>query len=263
MPLLEFGHVDPDEMLLGIEQEFGERLAELRLADTVGPRNRNDPYGRFGSDRPERERRIASATSRTASSWPTTRRCSASSMCSSLSRSPCIIFDTGMPVARETTSAISSAPTSVRRSCAFFGDFASFVSALLSWASSCGSWPYCSSDIFCQSPLRRASSICSLILSISSLMCCVPTTFDFSACQTSFRSEYSRSSFAISCSISDRRFSTPRRFLLHRFALDLQLNDAAVEPVHRLGFESISMRMRAAASSIRSIALSGRKRSVM
>jgi hypothetical protein len=33
-----------------------------------------------------------------------------------LSRSPCIIRDTGMPVARDTTSAISSAPTCVRSS---------------------------------------------------------------------------------------------------------------------------------------------------
>ena len=67
-------------------------------------------------------------------------------MCRSLSRSPCIIFDTGMPVARETTSAISSAPTCVRRSCGFFASSsASFLSAFLSCASSCGSLPYCSS----------------------------------------------------------------------------------------------------------------------
>ena len=51
--------------------------------------------------------------------------------------------------------------------------------------------------------------------------------------------------------------------LLQRLALDLQLHDAAVELVDFLGLESIAMRSRAAASSIRSIALSGRKRSVM
>ena len=67
---------------------------------------------------------MASDTRRTASSWPTTRSCSFASICSSFSRSPCIIFDTGMPVARDTTSAISSAPTSVRSSRALpgFGD---------------------------------------------------------------------------------------------------------------------------------------------
>src|SRR5687768_9646910 len=71
------------------------------LPTPVGPRNRNEPYGRFGSPRPARWRRIASETRRTASSCPTTRRCSASSMSSSFSRSPCIIFETGMPVAQE------------------------------------------------------------------------------------------------------------------------------------------------------------------
>ena len=117
---MELGHVDADQVLLGIEQELGERLAELGLADAGRPEEQERAVGAVGIGKPERERRIASETSRTASSWPTTRLCSASSMCSSLSRSPCIIFDTGMPVARETTSAISSAPTCVRRSCGFF-----------------------------------------------------------------------------------------------------------------------------------------------
>ncbi len=87
------------------------------LPTPVGPRNRNEPIGRFGSDRPARERRMASATAVMASSWPTTRSCSLASICSSLSRSPCISLQTGMPVARDTTSAISSAPTIVRSSC--------------------------------------------------------------------------------------------------------------------------------------------------
>ena len=87
------------------------------LPTPVGPRKRNEPVGRFGSERPERERRIALATAAIASSWPTTRSCSFCSISSSLSRSPCISLATGMPVARATTSAISSAPTSVRSSC--------------------------------------------------------------------------------------------------------------------------------------------------
>ncbi len=87
------------------------------LPTPVGPRNRNEPVGRFGSDRPERERRMALATALIASSWPTTRSCSRPSISSSFSRSPCISLDTGMPVARATTSAISSAPTIVRSSC--------------------------------------------------------------------------------------------------------------------------------------------------
>ena len=43
------------------------------LPTPVGPRNRNEPLGRRGSDSPARERRIAFETMRTASSWPTTR----------------------------------------------------------------------------------------------------------------------------------------------------------------------------------------------
>jgi hypothetical protein len=36
MPLLELRHVDPDEMLFRVEHEFGQRLAELGLADAGG-----------------------------------------------------------------------------------------------------------------------------------------------------------------------------------------------------------------------------------
>ncbi len=38
------------------------------LPTPVGPRNRNDPFGRRGSDKPARVRRIAFATMRSASS---------------------------------------------------------------------------------------------------------------------------------------------------------------------------------------------------
>ena len=40
----------------------------------------NDPLGRLGSFRPARVRRMAWLTARMASSWPTTRLCSSSSM---------------------------------------------------------------------------------------------------------------------------------------------------------------------------------------
>ena len=128
VPLLELGHVDADQMLLGVEQEFGERLAELGLAHARRAEEQERAVRAVGVGRaPSASGGSRPATRRTASSWPTTRRCSASSMCRSLSRSPCIIFDTGMPVARDTTSAISSAPTCVRRSCGFFAS--SFVAS--------------------------------------------------------------------------------------------------------------------------------------
>ena len=82
------------------------------LPTPVGPRNRKLPIGRSGSPSPARERRTASATAATASSWPTTRSCRCSSRRSSRSRSSSVSWLTGMPVARETTSAMSSTPTS-------------------------------------------------------------------------------------------------------------------------------------------------------
>ena len=82
------------------------------LPTPVGPRKRNEPIGRFGSERPARLRRMALATARTASSWPTTRACSVSSSRTSLSTSPSISRVTGTPVHRLTTSATSSASTS-------------------------------------------------------------------------------------------------------------------------------------------------------
>ena len=78
----------------------------------VGPRNRNEPIGRFGSPSPARLRRTASDTARTASSWPITRLARRSSIFMSFSRSPSSIRVTGTPVQRETTEAISSGVTS-------------------------------------------------------------------------------------------------------------------------------------------------------
>src|SRR5208283_1484842 len=69
-----------------------------------------------GSLKPARERRMALATMRTASSWPMTRFSSASSMRSSFSFSPSSILLTGMPVHLDTTSAISSSVTLLRTS---------------------------------------------------------------------------------------------------------------------------------------------------
>ncbi len=81
-------------------------LVSSVLPTPVGPRNMNEPIGRFGSCRPARARRTAVATACTASSWPTTRFASASSILRILSRSPSSILSTGTPVHRDTTPAI-------------------------------------------------------------------------------------------------------------------------------------------------------------
>ena len=84
------------------------------------------PVGPEEQERAGRPVRIGQARARAAdrvgdrARWPRPgrrRARAAASICSSLSRSPCISLATGMPVARDTTSAISSAPTSVRSSC--------------------------------------------------------------------------------------------------------------------------------------------------
>ena len=87
-------------------------LASSVLPVPVGPRNRNDPVGRFGSEMPARERRTASLTARTASFWPISRSPMTSSIRSSLAVSPSSSRPVGMPVQASTTSAICSAPTS-------------------------------------------------------------------------------------------------------------------------------------------------------
>ena len=86
-------------------------LVSSVLPTPVGPRNRNDPSGRFGSFSPARARRTAFDTASTASCWPITRRPIASSMRNSFSRSPSSILSTGMPVQRSTTWAICSGVT--------------------------------------------------------------------------------------------------------------------------------------------------------
>src|SRR5690606_32227476 len=71
--LLVLAHVDADHGPLVVEQVLGQGPASSVLPTPVGPRNRKLPMGRWGSDRPARERRMALATTDTAASWPTTR----------------------------------------------------------------------------------------------------------------------------------------------------------------------------------------------
>ena len=85
---------------------------ELGLAD-AGRAEEDERADRpVGVLRPERARRSALATGSTASSWPTTRSCSRSSMWISFSVSPSSSGATGIPVQRATTSATSSSSTS-------------------------------------------------------------------------------------------------------------------------------------------------------
>ena len=87
-------------------------LASSVLPTPVGPKNRNEPIGRFGSCRPTRPLRIAFATALTASSCPITLRCRVSSSFRSRSLSRSVRRCTGTLDQREITPATSSAVTS-------------------------------------------------------------------------------------------------------------------------------------------------------
>jgi len=83
------------------------RLATSVLPTPVGPRNRKEPTGRFGLLSPARPRRMARARAEIPSSWLMMCRCSSSSMRSSLFISSSLIWATGTPVQRATTSSMS------------------------------------------------------------------------------------------------------------------------------------------------------------
>ena len=164
------------------------------LPTPVGPKNKNEPIGRFGSAKPARERRIAFDTATTASSCPTTFSCSFASIESSLSRSPCSIFATGIPVQRERISAISFSPTLLTSkliSCI------SACEAKSSLRSNSGIRPYCNSLMRCKSPARLATSKSNRACSNSVLITCVPCSDAFSAFHTSSNSLYWLSSCLI------------------------------------------------------------------
>ena len=87
------------------------------LPTPVGPKNKKEPFGRLGSDIPDRDRRTALETAVIASLCPMTRWCRASSISNNRCLSLCNILLTGIPVERETTSAISSSVTRFLSSC--------------------------------------------------------------------------------------------------------------------------------------------------
>ena len=209
-------------------------LVSSVLPTPVGPRNRNDPFGRFGSDRPARERRIASATAVSASPWPTTRLPSASSMRSSLSFSPSSILLTGMPVHLETISAISSSVTL----------FLSRRVSPVSWprrrqpASSRapGIFPYWSSDMRARSWPRRAASrsmaralqlFLDRGLALHGGLLGLPDLVQVRVLPLQ--------RLELGLQVREPLLRRVVGLLLQGHLLDLELDDAAVEPVHLLG----------------------------
>src|SRR5438093_1349913 len=239
-------------------------FASSVLPTPVGPRNRNEPSGRFGSCMPARARRTAFATTVTASSCPTTRSCSRSSILRSFATSPSRSFVTGMPVHFATTSAMSSGVTSSVSILRPFWSDASRSSAVRTSFSRLASVPYLSSAAFAKSAARSARSMSariasrrpffSRISSIAAFSCfqCARSSDELSFSSARSRSSRARRSFE-AWSVSRR--SASRSTSSWRMRRSTSSSSA--------GIESISIRSFDADSSTRSMALSGRNRSVM
>ena len=125
------------------------------LPTPVGPRNKNEPIGRFGSFSPTRPLRTAFATAVTASSCPTTLLWSVCSNFCKRTPSDSWSFCTGIFVQSDTTAATSSSVTSgFLPACFFWKRF--FVCIIFFWASSFSARIVEAST---RSPARIASSI--------------------------------------------------------------------------------------------------------
>ena len=207
---------------------------------------------------------IASATSWTASSWPTTRSCRISSSRSSFSRSPSCSRLTGMPVQRDTMAAISSSVTTSRRSLRatlLLGEALLFrlqvsleigqlaVPQLGGTVEVVGAFGH----------LRFVSDLLDLLPQRLHLL---------SACRSA--SHWARmASASARRSASSLRSSSSRDLLAGSVSLASAASSISSRVTRRVsssssaGIESISVRSIAQASSTRSIALSGRNRSEM
>ena len=179
------------------------------------------------------------------------------SMLSSLSRSPSSILSTGMPVQRLTTPAISCAVTSSRSIA-----LPAAASATSSCFSKPGIVPYCSSPALARSPERCACSNSMRAPSSRSLIFASAEILSFSACQRCVSSSDCCSRLASSPSrLAKRSFDAASLSLpsASRSIFSWMMRRSSVSISS--GFDSTSIRKRDAASSMRSMALSGRNRS--
>jgi len=234
------------------------------LPTPVGPRKMNEPMGRLGSCSPLRDRRTALATAWTASFCPTTRCSSRSSIRTSFSRSPSSIRATGMPVQAATTLAMSSSETSCASRRWPWGFSCSVFSAAASFFCSSGRRPYWIWAARFKSLRRWACSSSSFVCSIWLLIMLTALMAAFSFCHWAFNCRDCSLKLARSCSSFWSRSREASSFSFRSAFCSISScwiwrSNWSIS----VGRESSSMRSREAASSIRSIALSGRKRSAM
>jgi len=116
-----FAHVNADHVVLGVEERLASARASSVLPTPVGPRKMNEPMGRFGSLRPLRARMTASGHGLHGLVLAD------DAFVENLVEPQQFLFlpsmrrETGIPVQREMTSAISSAVTSsCKQACVTF-----------------------------------------------------------------------------------------------------------------------------------------------
>ncbi len=239
-------------------------LASSVFPTPVGPIKIKDPIGRFWSWRPDRARRTAFDTASTASSCPITLRLRRSSICTSFSLSPSSILLTGIPVHLNITLAISSSSTS---SFSILPD--SWRSDSFTFASSkpflrSAAFPYLISATLARSPSLSACCSSTPSCSIFSLISLIVLIASFSLRQWPFILSSSpcmiSSSFSSFPSLSfdagsDSFFKASRSISVWVILCWTSSISTGILSISILSFE--------AHSSIRSIALSGRKRSAI
>ena len=210
---------------------------------------------------PARLRKIASVTLVIASSWPITRTFNVSSKAKSFSLSEAINLFIGIPVHLEITSETLSTVT-FSWSKASSDSFASrsAISLVIFGIS-----PYWSLEASCKLPSCIYLSCKATSLFFWFFNSLIWSNEDFSSFHFAFN--------AVSCSVKEaiRSLISFKRFtlssLLSSFSIEiLSISNrffSRVIPSNSSGKESISIRIEAHASSIKSIALSGKKRSVI
>ena len=167
----------------------------------------------------------------------------------------------GIPVHFATTSAISSVVTSSFIKEVSFSFSAKLVSKSTNFSFASFIFPYLNSATLPKSPSLSAISASCLKASISVLIFCMPSTISFSLFHLAWK-EF-RSSFIFARSVRNT-FNLASSFSL--LIASISISNCIIlrsRTSNSSGFELISILIFAAASSIKSIALSGKKRLVI
>mmetsp|Transcript_5440 Transcript_5440/g.13105 ORF Transcript_5440/g.13105 Transcript_5440/m.13105 type:complete len:285 (+) Transcript_5440:1105-1959(+) len=238
------------------------------LPTPVGPARRKLPSGRSCEWRPARASRIVLATARMASSWPTTLWRSSDSIDSNFSRSPRARELSGMPVDLAMTPRMSASETWSARSPGEPSRDPSAAAAaappLPSSASSCGMTMYLSSDARVQSARLCAASSSRLAPSSFSVAALMTATRALSASHCLPNASRSSRFRFVSASTSRSRATLAASFSFRSASSSMRsVVIARSRSSMSSGLLSCCILRRAAASSTRSMAESGRRRSVM